>query len=496
MNRQTARPSRRLDGVAQVPGRLPPASSRARRVPGRVARTTEAMGVLALAVAACAVPWGFDVHIASIRWLTVVSGAVGAACVFWLLTPSRWSRPTWADAAVVALAAWAVASLTWSVSTRFTWYGVDAYVLAAAAFVTAHHLPRTSRQRALVAGAFVAGSVVVAAGVVVSWHWNLGPPGRPRAFGINPNQISYTLLAAVTVVLAVLVLTHRAAPGRLRDLLRPVRAPVPSTGDPGRNRFAGLPGTAGAAVVLVVLLAGMAIIGSRGAFVGIPLAAVVAVLPLRLARAQLVLHAVAWIGLTAVSLRAVPTGLLVGIDAASSRATGDLSGRLQLWPVAQDVIAQHPLTGIGAGAFPAVTPLRIGAHNLALGVTSELGLVGLVLYTAWVLFAVSRVLRRGDRVAMIALGCVLAGWFPVAFSGQWDYATVPFLLLGLATGRLRPPRTRAVGPPPAGSRPVVMTAAGTEKAQAMVSMQWPTGSAGPHHEKAAGPSEGGADDGR
>lgn len=389
------------------------------RSPRPATQVLTRLGVGALAVSMFSVPWGIDVRLGSLRWLTVVSLPLLLAVACWLFGSGRLPRLRAPDLAVLALAGWAVASLRWTVSPRHTWYAIDGYVLAALAFVTIRQLPQTRRQRRVVGAAFLAGTLLTCVALIVNAAFGWGPPGRPRAFGLNPNYISYTLAAAATLVLT-------RAP-RLAELRRLRSNRVARAGRAGT--MAGLL-TGGA--VLAVLLLGIWLTGTRGSLIALALAALV-VAARRWVRLELALATVVFVGLFAVFLFAVPTDLLVGIDSASSRATGDLSGRLSLWPYAQQVIGENWLLGVGAGAFAAVNPFRVGAHNLALGVTAELGLVGATLYLLFVLLLVVEVGRAGRRTCAAALAGVLVGWLPIAFSGQWDYAAVPFVTFALAS---------------------------------------------------------------
>jgi len=68
-------------------------------------------------------------------------------------------------------------------------------------------------------------------------------------------------------------------------------------------------------------------------------------------------------------------------DAGSAaRATGDLAGRLTIWPEARQVFGEHLLVGVGAGGFRAVGTSGIGAHDVVLELGAGLGLVGIALF--------------------------------------------------------------------------------------------------------------------
>jgi hypothetical protein len=103
----------------------------------------------------------------------------------------------------------------------------------------------------------------------------------------------------------------------------------------------------------------------------------------------------------------------------------DLSGRLEVWPIAARLFAQHPIRGIGLGAFIASNPRGIATHNLFLGLAAELGLVGLFLYVAAVWSALAKPLRSGiGHWAFWAALALASVWLAIALSGAWDASIV------------------------------------------------------------------------
>lgn len=121
------------------------------------------------------------------------------------------------------------------------------------------------------------------------------------------------------------------------------------------------------------------------------------------------------------------------------RATADLSGRSDVWVAAVEMTRDRPLLGWGLGSFAPVfdvggyaTPSQTGrwltAHNFALDVTSESGLLGLVAFglLAWAVAASLRHALRSEQEGRrhLATGLVV-GW-----AGFLTYGAVqdPFYL--------------------------------------------------------------------
>ncbi len=129
-------------------------------------------------------------------------------------------------------------------------------------------------------------------------------------------------------------------------------------------------------------------------------------------------------------------------------------GRLEFWRTALELIKNYPLSGVGLGAYiielPNFTKLRgyaaghtDSAENYFLQITSELGLVGL-LVALWLLFEVVRMVRASrkslrdddpDRFILFglisALMIVFVNLFFHSYIGAFDVKYFAWLLVGL-----------------------------------------------------------------
>jgi len=124
------------------------------------------------------------------------------------------------------------------------------------------------------------------------------------------------------------------------------------------------------------------------------------------------------------------------------------TGRTAIWAVGLNVVPEHPLIGIGYGAFPSVInpenvratilPVQtdvldfpIGPHNIVVGVLVELGIVGLLL-----LFGVARSVFRGrarSEAAVLARAVMIGFAVQALFLGIANLKQV-WLFLGIALG--------------------------------------------------------------
>lgn len=116
---------------------------------------------------------------------------------------------------------------------------------------------------------------------------------------------------------------------------------------------------------------------------------------------------------------------------AGSRATGDWSGRLLVWPVAREVWVEHPFLGVGAGGFSLINSYQVRAHNSILEVGANLGIVGVLLFIAIIGSSLLGSTRHmSHRTRAILVGSFIAAAAPAYISGAWE--TAPAAWIGIA----------------------------------------------------------------
>lgn len=163
-------------------------------------------------------------------------------------------------------------------------------------------------------------------------------------------------------------------------------------------------------------ITGILLTGSRGAFLTALVA--LAIIPWTLTRVRLrtkvALYALAF-GSLMLATTFVPAATLSRIG--STRAdieAGHFGGRIFIWMAGLEVAREHPLAGVGAGAFgPAVAPTlhsEMASHQTFLEILVEQGLVGLLLFAAVVVAAIRplRLLPTLQRRLWIVLLASLA----------------------------------------------------------------------------------------
>jgi O-antigen ligase len=223
--------------------------------------------------------------------------------------------------------------------------------------------------------------------------------------GLNPNYAAYAFLGTI-VLLGALFWTPNARSLFFRTLSVAIAVPI---------------------------VWGIALCGTRGAAIGCACMAAwlfaCRILPVRRAFSTLVI-VVAGCGFATLTGLADP--LLRYFDSLWSRHTGDLAGRLTVWPRARQQILEHPLWGLGTGNFAATDRSGLFTHNLLLEITTGLGVIGLVLLCLF-LAALFRGTAGDPPTRLVVIGCFVAASAPIYLSGVWELSPAGWIVLALFT---------------------------------------------------------------
>jgi len=340
------------------------------------------------------------------------TGAVISAVL--LLLRLRSIRLHRADVFAITYAALAVASITWARNDSVTTLGVKNTVACVVLFLTVRTVTRRRRDlRGLALG------LLVGCGIGLWLLWQENPFTRQLRFqydndaarvgieGLNYNALAYAFAtgAAVAVLLWLTV------------------------EDTQRRRIA----TVASAATLIAIWGGVLLNGTRGAVVAMAL--LLAWLLASMLNPRRAFH---WlVGVVLVANAAVFAGWLDSwlrtSTARSVRETGDLNGRLQIWPFAREQFWNHPFLGHGVDGVIALpgNPLDIAAHNALLDIGVGLGFAGIALFVAtiWESLAETGAWRSPRRYR--AVGAFVAVSAPVTLSGYWSESPVFWIALAL-----------------------------------------------------------------
>ena len=311
----------------------------------------------------------------------------------------------------LAFALWYVISLWWSVAPDDSPFLLGV-VEGAALTILIWEIYRSEARIQAAMQAFLLGGYVSVATTLGEFfqghqarHWEK----RFAGGGFDPNDIA--LLLAIGIPMAVYLAKCKPEPSflRLLNFLYPIAAAL-----------------------------GIILSGSRGAL----LAAAPAYLFYLIALTQLkpqwriamaVVLVVVVIGVTQLDL-SEPLQRLGTV--ANSSSDDHFSGREDIWRAGWTVYGQHPLLGIGGGAFLSATqPLNgqgmpLIAHNTYLSVLTELGPVGFLVFAALIATVVASALRQPRLLQQTCLLALLV-WAIGVFALSWEFRSQTWFLFAL-----------------------------------------------------------------
>ncbi len=336
------------------------------------------------------------------------TGAIIAAAA--LVVSLKALSTTWVDLWAVLYALWIAASNYWSIDSAATELSSINTAACVVLFIAVRTVAFTRNKWLTTAGALVVGCVYVvyrifADNQLQAITWTLDSTGTRYALAnVNANYLAYSLVTTI----AILLLIMGSATRRNRVLLL------------------GL---------CVVFYIGVIQAGTRGALLGITLGVAWGGLNwavrFKTSRALGYLLFALLIVATSIAAGALQRALL-GRISSSSRESGDLNGRLTVWPMARDRWSENLWLGQGAGTFPSTNAIHIAAHNFVLDIGSGVGMVGVALFILVLYRALwTETLRMAARVSLVGAYALTSA--PLLLTGFWIESPCFWLGLGLLT---------------------------------------------------------------
>ena len=317
---------------------------------------------------------------------------------FWILTvviTGRFRKPHPFHVAIALFLLWNVVSVFWSVDVDRTTVRLLTYFQLAGLVLILWDLFTSSAAVKAGMQAYVLGAYVAAGSIVANY---LGGrelfTGRFTATGFNANDVG------LTVALGIPVAWHLAVSEGGSKMIRRLRL----------ANYIYIP----VAVLAIFLTA------SRGSLIAaIPaILFVVASIPrLRLFQRVVILAALIAALFQLQSL--VPRATLLRLaTTGSSISQADLGGRVDIWRQGLTVFSEHPLIGIGSGAFRSAVESGKSSHNTFLAAMVEVGLIGSALFAVVPAIALYQAMRHPKWDArfwltillILALGNLVHNW--------------------------------------------------------------------------------------
>jgi O-antigen ligase len=341
-----------------------------------------------------------------------ISKAVGfGVMAVWavsLATTGRIRRPRPLHLAVLMFAAWNLLSVMWSIDAATSLQQSLTFVQLAVLVYLLWDTLRTHAQLCAAMQAYVLGAWVTVGSLLIDFLGGSDYQARFTTGSFEVNSLALVLGLGIPFAWYVAVGPDRS---RARLLVVVDLLYIP------------------AAVVAVLLT------GSRSALVSLlPGLVYVLVWLLRLgaSRRLVAVCVLTAAGLFIASQSLVPERTFERLSTTGAAvAGGDFGGRLDTWRLAYDTFADHPVTGIGSGAFRTFGGEK-AAHNVGLRFLVEVGVVGFALFAAIVILAV--VDSRRQRRALVGMWiALLMMWGIGAAVHNFEDRKQTWLVFSLAT---------------------------------------------------------------
>ena len=341
------------------------------------------------------ISWEDMIHLGDLT-LARVTGLLVAG--FWILTvlvTGKFRKPHPFHLAIALFVLWSVLSVLWSVDVDRTVVRLLTYFQLVGLVFILWDLYASSAAMKAGLQAYVLGTYVAAGSIIANY---LGGTelftGRYTATGFNVNAVGLTLALGIPVA------WHLAVSGDDSKMAQRLRL----------ANYLYIP-----VAVLAILLT-----ASRGSLIAASPAIllVVATLPrLRLYQGVLILAAL--IGALFALQTLVPQASLERLATTrSSIAEADLGGRVTIWRQGIAVFSEHPLIGVGSGAFSSAVESGMSSHNTFLTAMVEVGMIGFVLLAIIAGIVVYQAIRHPKWDArfwltvllVLALGNLVHNW--------------------------------------------------------------------------------------
>lgn len=354
------------------------------------------------------IPWENSVEIPSIGTISRLIGLLTA--VTWTLAvvvEGNLRRLGLFHGLVTAFVAWSALSLFWSVdppaTVRIVWTLVQLLVLV---YVLWDVYATPAKIRAGLQ-AYVLGAYVAVGGIVINLLLGRGSAtNRYTMEGFNADTAGLLLAIGMPIAWSLGLLQTREHRGGLLRWLNLVYMPL---------AFLGIALTATRTALIATLPAILFAIASLA----------------RLSpRRRLFISLLAVAGVMAIVPLIPQTSVERFLTTGSEISTGALGGRGHIWITGLRTYAQHPVLGVGAGAFKAAVGIGKVAHNTFVSILVEQGIVGITLFLGIVGVAVVQALKHppwGTRFWMT----LLLIWALGASSLTWETRKVTWLVLTL-----------------------------------------------------------------
>ena len=381
------------------------------------------IGFLFLCCFIFTIPWENVVVVSGVGTISHLVGYVAFAMgVLGVLDNGRLQSGSTAQTLVFLFAIWRTISYFWSPAPDSTLIEIETILQIVAMIWLLRQLAPTQELQIRAMQAYVLGTLVSALDTIWQYLSGANPVAylRYAAPGFDPNELALIMVLSIPMSLYLGVLSQR------RPIVWVYRAQL---------------GLAAATILLTA---------SRGSFVA--LMAAMIFIPATFKRwtdrqrSVFIVFALmtAWF-----AVWLVPASSWKRIATIQDEvAHGTLNDRAVIWKAGAEIFREHPVLGVGAGAFSTVVRHTIGtayvAHNTFLSIIVEQGLVGFGIFLSLLITLVLCCFRMPDLERKLWLVMLLVLSIGI-LSLTWEYRKTMWLVFALILMQERAFRARQLG---------------------------------------------------
>jgi O-antigen ligase len=361
-------------------------------------------------------------YVFTVSWDTVALAYVGsvsrltglaviASALLTIAIEGRLRKPDASIGLAVAFGAWSALSLLWTVSYNDTWPRAMTYVQLVASLCVIREFVRKREQLLPLMLAFCLGAFVPIEDLFSNFMSNKAAfDTRFTGSNLNADMLGLTLVIGLPMAWHLIMQRRRFA------------------------RFVGL-------VYFVVAPMAVLLTATRGAFLaGIVAFAIVPLTLRRQSAGTYVVGALVVIGGIAAAAWFVPEANWDRVFSTHTEiAEGTMSRRTDIWKAGLDIVPDHALLGVGAGAYGAAVDVympgkHIYPHNLVVGLLVEEGIVGLSIFLA-LLGVFAWIIVRTPPADRTLWSVLMLTWLVGAMSVNWEYVKITWVLFGMVAAQ-------------------------------------------------------------
>lgn len=294
---------------------------------------------------------------------------------------------------VIAHAAFGFAYIKSSLSYELIYYGLPCIML-----LSIRRIWRTNYDWLWLAYSYLAGCIVAAISLVVSWVTSNGAIyGRLTVGELNANYVSYSLATGVTVALILILFSNSKVKNNL--------------------------------LIGVISMLSFAILlsGTRGSIISVVfLLAMYYSFQLKHQPLKVFWTLFLSIITAALLLSVIPETVYTRIVSDGSTSDDVSSGRYDIWSLATSFISEKPLLGNGLHYFESQSLNEVKVHNVFLTLLVEFGIVGFILYTS-VIFSFAFMKSENINIKHARI-LFIVSWLPIAMTGVWEFSIAPWFV--------------------------------------------------------------------